>query len=614
MTRRDLIVVGALVAAVLTLTASVWAFPGRTFFNHGDLYTYHWPLRHHTAATLIEGRLPFWNPYVLLGVPHAANPQAALFYPASIMGYLLSIVTALVWNQILHLSWAALGAFLLARSTLLPRAAAAALALSYALSPFLIYRVTAGIPTLVAALSWAPWAWLAWLSGSASLLAAVFALQFFSGHPQFLMINAVAMGLWAAARSGRLALWTRLAAGACGALALAAVQWLPMLELLRGSSRANWPEQFRAAYSLRLQDLQLWLSPGVFGTPFNGGWNDAISVFYESGGVWLGYAVLALAAGGLIRSRARLGPVLLVVFGALLALGANGPLATLLNFPGFSYLRTPSRWSFLSLWGIWLLAGAGARALSSSAKAARVFSIIPLIVVAELVIWDSTFLKSANAREFTNANAAVVARLAGRTSRMLTDPEIANPNKATVYRMRNANGYEAFYPLSAAIWAAEAEGQPAADPSWVLVSRWKSEAASRAGVSARLSRDGIEERADAWPLASFLDAKGGRITPDPLLVIERPERWRITGPIPKGAVAVSLAETRWPGWRAFLDGIATPLVPWGSAFQFVALPAGTASLDLRFEFSPTRWFWWAALAAAAWAFWFAALVRRAGRT
>ena len=203
MTRRDLIVVGGLAAAVLALTASVWTRPGHAFFNHGDFYAYHWPLRHHTAAALIEGRLPFWNPYILLGVPHAANPQAVLFYPASVLGFLLPVVTALVWDQILHLLWAALGAFLLARFARLPRAAAVALAAAYALSPFLIYRVTAGIPTLVAALSWAPWAWLAWLSGSALLLAAVFALQFFSGHPQFLMINAVAMGLWAAAQPKR---------------------------------------------------------------------------------------------------------------------------------------------------------------------------------------------------------------------------------------------------------------------------------------------------------------------------------------------------------------------------------------------------------------------------
>lgn len=613
MTRRDLIVIGALTAALAALTASVWARPGRAFFNHGDLYAYHWPLRHHTAAAISEGRLPFWNPYVMLGVPHAANPQAALFYPAAVLGFLLPVMTALVWDQILHLLWAGLGAFLLARSARLPRAPAAALAAAYALSPFLVYRVTAGIPTLLAALSWAPWAWLAWLGGSASLLAAVFALQFFSGHPQFLLVNAVGMGAWSLSnlRHGTRPHFLTLGLGACGALALAAVQWLPTLELLRGSNRSGWPAQFMAAYSLRPADVLIWLSPGAFGTPLDGGWDGAVSVFYESGGVWFGCAILALAVIGLRFGRARLGPVLLAVLGVVLALGANGPLGPLLNAPGFSYLRTPSRWSFLCAWGLWLLAGAGARALSSSPKAAGALSIIPLIVLAELAIWDSRFLKSADARAFTKTSPVVAARLAGRASRILTDPALANPNKAIAYRMRNVNGYDAFYPATAALWAAVAEGNPAADPSWVFVSRWKSEAAARAGVSSRLSPQGIEERKGAWPLVSFLDVKGGRVTPDPKLIIDRPERWRVTGKVPRGAVAVALAETRWPGWRARLNEREVPLAPWGHAFQSVTLEPGGASVDLRFDFSPSRWFLWAVLSAAAWALWFAALMRRA---
>ncbi len=610
MTRRDLVVVGALAAAVLALTASVWARPGQAFFNHGDLYAYHWPLRHHSAASLIEGRLPFWNPYIMLGLPHAANPQTALFYPASILGFLLPAVTALVWDQILHLLWAGLGAYLLARASRLPRAGAAVLAAAYALSPFLIYRVTAGIPTLLASISWIPWAWLAWLYGSGPLLAAIFALQFFSGHPQFLVVNAAGMGLWAASRGGRVELWKRLALGAAGALALAAAQWLPTLELLRGSNRSDWPETFRAAYSLRPRDLMMWLSPGSWGTPLNGRWEDPVSVFYESGGVWLGCAALALAAGGLLRGRARFGGVLLVAAGALLALGANGPLGPLLNAPGFSYLRTPSRWSFLALWGLWLLAGAGARALSSSRKAAAALAVLPLIAAAELMFWDASFLRAADARGFVKVTPAIAEALAGRPFRVLTDPEIANPNKAVVYRMRNANGYEAFYPMTTALWAAEAEGQPAPDPSWVLVSRWKSDAATRAGVSARVSRAGVERRADAWPLAVFLDAKGRRVTPDPALTIERPERWRVAGGAPKGAVALGLAETRWPGWRAELGGRSAPLLPWDAAFQAVAL-RDAGAVDLSFEFTPTRWWWWAALSAAAWALWFAALARRA---
>ena len=83
----------------------------------------------------------------------------------------------------------------------------------------------------------------------------------------------------------------------------------------------------------------------------------------------------------------------------------------------------------------------------------------------------------------------------------------------------------------------------------------------------------------------------------------------MTGPVPEGTVAIALSETRWPGWRARINGVEAPLVPWGPAFQSAAVVPGEA-LDLRFEFSPTRWFWWAALSAAAWAAWVIALAKR----
>lgn len=608
MTRRDLFAAAALAAFVLALTAPVWAVPGRAFFNHGDLYAYHWPLRHHTAAELISGRLPFWNPYVLLGVPHAANPQTVLFYPAGALSVMFPVVAALVWDQILHLLWAGLGAFLLARAARLPRAGAAALAAAYALSPFLVYRITAGIPTLTASLAWAPWAWLAWLFGSAPLLAAVWALQFLSGHPQFLLVNAGAMALWAAARPERAALLRRGVLGAGGALALAAVQWAPMLQLLRGSNRSTWPAEFAASYSLEPWALLTWLSPGALGTPFNGVWDQPVSVFYESCGVWLGCVCLGLAVVAVALKKVRSGPVLLLAAGALLALGANGPFGRLLSTPGFSYLRTPSRWSFLALWGLWLLAGAGARAAAATPARARALAVLPLLVLAELAVWDRTFLHEARSRRFVMTSSAA-SELGARPERAITDPNLANPNKAVVYRIRNANGYDAFYPGTAALWAAEAEGAPAADSSRLYVTRWKSEAASRAGITTRLSAGAMETASGAWPLAAFLDDKGARLRPDPALAIERAGRWRVTGTPPPGTAALSFAETRWPGWRASSGGTAAALEPWGPAFQKLRLAPGTSAIDVRFEFVPTAWFALAALTALAWAAWAALLAK-----
>ena len=263
------------------------------------------------------------------------------------------------------------------------------------------------------------------------------------------------------------------------------------------------------------------------------------------------------------------------------------------------------------MWGLWLLAGSGLSRFSTSARRGAALTLLPLIVLAELVFCDWPFLRHQDPKLFTAPNGEVSARLAGRPQRVLTDPSLANPNKTIVYRMRNVNGYDAFFPAGAARWAFEAEGAPAADSSRVLVSRWRSSAAARAGVASRLSAEGIETADDAWPLAVFVDSTGRRLTPDPILTIDVPERWRMSGAVPPTAAAVAIAEARWPGWRAFLENRPAALAPWGPAFQSVPLPSSQGTIDLRFEFTPSRWFWWAALSMAAWAWWMRSVLRGA---
>jgi len=614
MSRNDLRVLGLWCAAVLALLSPVWVRFGAAFFNHGDLYTYHVPLRALTASSLQSGRLPFWNPFILLGVPHAANPQAALFYPPALLGVFFPIVTALVWDQILHLLWAGAGMFLLARSQRLDRAGAAVLASAFALSPFLIYRVTAGIPTLLAALSWVPWLWLAWLSYFPGLLAAAFALQLLSGHGQFLVINGAAMALWALCRDGRRALLARLAAAGAAALALTAAQWVPTAQYLRESVRSDWSGAMSGAYALPPGALWTWLNPGALGTPLDGSWSDVLSVFYETCGGWAGPAALALAAWGLARGRRR-GPALaLAAAGVFLSFGPRGPLSrALLGFAVLSYLRTPSRWLFLTLWGGVLLAGAGLAALRGRRRPAGARLVLALAGFLPLAVWDAPFLRPQDPAPFLAPREEIADKLGTMPQRVLTDPELANPNKTMLYHLMNVNGYEAFYPKGVPAWAAAAEGEPAADASRVYVSRWNSEAARRAGVGARLSPAGIE-MGPARPLAAFVDARGRRVGSGPRLWIERPERWRVTGPVPDGAAGVTLSQPAYPGWRARVGGVRVPLASWDGIFQALPLPPSFpkgAELDLTLEFEPTGWTWLAALTLAAWAFWLAALARRA---
>ena len=613
MSRNDLLVLGLWCAAVLALLAPVWAIPGAAFFNHGDLYTYHVPLRSLTAAALQAGRLPFWNPYILLGVPHAANPQAALFYPPALLEAFFPVVTALVWDQVLHLLWAGAGMFLLARAQRLDRSGAFVLASAFALSPFLVYRVTAGIPTLLAALAWTPWLWLAWLSGSGLLLAAGFALQLLSGHAQFLVINGAAMAAWALFSDGRVALYARLAAAGAAALALTAAQWPLTAQFLRLSVRSAWSGAMSGAYALPPAALWTWLNPAALGTPGAGTWRDVLSVFYETCGGWVGPVALALAAYGLARGKRRLPAVLLALVGVLLAMGPRGPLSrAVLGFAVLSYLRTPSRWLFLTLWAALLLAGAGAAALRRRRLPQGARMLAALISFLPLAVWDAPFLRPQDPAPYLAPRPTIAAALAGRAERVLTAPELANPNKAMLYRMMNVNGYEAFYPKDVPAWAASAEGAVAADASRVYVSNWRSPAAVRAGVAARLTPGGFE-RGEAWPLAVFLDAAGRRVGPDPRLWLESPERWRVFGKAPPSAGEIALSLPSYPGWRARLDGTPAALERWDGLFSAVALPASRtrgAEFDLRLEFVPTAWALLAALTAAAWAFWLAALTRR----
>ena len=155
MTRRD-----AFCAAVFLVLLTLWMgpalfFPSRGFANFGDLYAYHYPLRYLVASSLEAGHLPFWNPYVLSGVPLAANSQAVLFYPAAVAGRIFPLGLSFSWEAWFHLFWGAWGWALWSRAEGLRAAESWVMGAWYALLPLLVYRVTEGIPTLLGALAWA---------------------------------------------------------------------------------------------------------------------------------------------------------------------------------------------------------------------------------------------------------------------------------------------------------------------------------------------------------------------------------------------------------------------------------------------------------------------------
>jgi len=107
-----------------------------------DAFTYFDPYWDYRMAALRAGELPLWNPYLFLGVPFLANPQAAVLYPLHWPLSWLSTQAALIWSALLHVWLAAGFTYTLARRSFrLTRPAAWLAGALFVLGGFALARV-----------------------------------------------------------------------------------------------------------------------------------------------------------------------------------------------------------------------------------------------------------------------------------------------------------------------------------------------------------------------------------------------------------------------------------------------------------------------------------------
>ncbi len=354
-----------------------------------DALTYFTPYWAYRMDAFRAGVAPLWNPYLFTGAPFLANIQAAVLYPPHWPLSWLRPEQALIWSAILH-AWLAAGfTYMLGRRSLhVSRPAAFMAGLIFGLGGFTLARVE-NINQLNA-LAWLPALLLLydetirraskqhWRGCLVCLLAlsSVIALQLLAGHTQTTFINMIGLSVWALFSLGwppRLQRLLPLLA-TIPALALSAAQLLPTLELTALGLRTGGLD-YRQAVSFSLRPQLLLQS---FLPPFGGGLAEAFgSEGYAEFVAHIGLSGLLLAAlGGWLAVRAwrrhtpeagmHIRPVLLVIAGVLLALGAYSPLTyPLWRFvPGFDLFRAPARWLELYALGAALLAALGMDGLS----------------------------------------------------------------------------------------------------------------------------------------------------------------------------------------------------------------------------------------------------------
>ncbi|HMN27079.1 MAG TPA: hypothetical protein PKE45_02900, partial [Caldilineaceae bacterium] len=370
---RDPRVYPALVAGVgLACFVGLLYFP-LLFTNRvlasGDILLYFYPYRDYAAATLRTGQLPLWNPYIFLGAPFLANPQAAVLYPLHWPLLWLPVTKQIYWSAAIHTWLFGFGGFLLMRRWGIGWWAAMVSALLLAGSG--LYGGLIGHLNQMNVAAWLPWllCWMTPVDGQGLLprrpltrlvgVAVLVALMVLAGHTQTAYISLVGLGVWLLWQSGAAwhqgtgrstpALWHLsqpllvLLAGASLGGVISAAQLLPTLELSRLGLRSGGLT-YSEATSLSLKPLQLlWtLLPSyglvemeqVFATP---AYSELIA--------YVGLIGLLLAVVGAWQGRGaprQLG-LLLAGLGLLLAPGRWNPLYFVLYtlVPGFDLFRTP---------------------------------------------------------------------------------------------------------------------------------------------------------------------------------------------------------------------------------------------------------------------------------
>lgn len=386
-----------LIVAILLATYPL--FFGR-FYAIGDMYDVFLPLEDFFHRQMLLGQLPSWHPDIAWGFPVIASAQIGFFYPPLLLLRLLPVPVYLPLAILVHLVALAVGTYLVARREDISVPGALLSALSMTLGSFVFQHLTH--LNIILTLAWLPWQLLAMkrLSTTATLrnraLAAItIGLPFLAGNlhvPFLLALISVTYYLTSARQQIMRRIGTILPL-LIVAVALAAVQLAPTLELLRYSSRGEGGDfaiERANQLSWPIYHLPAVIFPRFFGLD-DTYWGKRLEVEY---GIFIGTIPLLLAFFPLRATwrRHRFFTVAAII-GFLLALGDMSPFRLFGFEPSLWYFSAPARWLLLYTFAASILAGAGFDYLCANRQKLRRGALALLIVLTlgitlyNLVVW-----------------------------------------------------------------------------------------------------------------------------------------------------------------------------------------------------------------------------------
>ncbi len=217
--------------------------------NIGDLASSFYPFRHFAVEAVRKGSVPLWNPYFLGGAPVLASAQSAVFYPLTLLFYVLPLPAAWTASILLHMFLSGFFCWLFLRSIGASQAGAVFSGIAVSCCGFM--TAWQG-QAMGASATWLPLIFYAVhrlrqspSGGSVTLAALAFAMPVMAGHPETAVHLTLAGSAWALFLGlGDRRFILRFAAAGLLALGLTAVQLLPTIEWtgqLGGRLDSIWP-------------------------------------------------------------------------------------------------------------------------------------------------------------------------------------------------------------------------------------------------------------------------------------------------------------------------------------------------------------------------------------
>jgi hypothetical protein len=368
-TRRDLISLSLLAALVIAFLHK--ALIGGEQFYAGDTYRFFYPLKKMAADYVRGGLAPVWNPLVHSGMPLHAAVQAAVFYPFSLLFYVLPFDFAYKWYVALHLMLAAWGAYYLLRVWRLDCIPSALGGITYAFSGYTVSFID-GL-NIFSSIAWLPLVFALFARAverptilSLVLAASAIAAQTLAGDPvsgYYTFLLCGAYWLMELARPGALFKSPRETAArlavppviALLALILTYVQIGPSAELTQYSTRTvAIGYESATAFSLAPRQLLTLFVPYLFGNPIEDvyDWGRMFAPHFPLlRSIYVGAMTVMLCPIALAAFKERrvyfLAAALAV--SVLLSLGKHTPLYELAYrvLPVFGKFRYPTKAFFL---------------------------------------------------------------------------------------------------------------------------------------------------------------------------------------------------------------------------------------------------------------------------